>query len=506
MKIETKTDLSNICPYELEESKCVHCLPNEAPCVKACPKGAIYEIAEGVLTIDYDLCDGCGECAKACPYNAIVLKEGKAFKCDLCLSLFDEPQCILAGVADIKYSSKELREIWEALGWAFFEEGDYRVEIPPLRLWEARLLKEVVDRYTKLRGEFTWEEVIDGIEYEQGEIRKESKERIMWWIQKTYNGYGPLEFLQDKDIEEIAVVRLRDPIRIYIRGIGWKKTNLAFWNEEYFMNVVNRFAASVGRRVTLKNPRVNAVLPDGSRLHAVVPPLASGHSLTVRRFTVRRFTPWDLIETGTATPEQLAEIWYAIDEEKNIIIAGNTGSGKTTTLNAILAFVPLEERIVLVEETPEIEIPHDHSIRLIPTEEISMQELVYDTLRMRPDRIIVGEVRRPEEMRALFDTMLAGQGKGSYATMHGRTANETIRRIKSMGIPEEDVIALDILVIQRRRGRGKKEERKIADIVWREKQRKLEEEIDWRAKALMKIREKDLKKYAEAIAQWEASR
>lgn len=506
MWVKAKNSLSGVCPYELEDSGCRHCDPETAPCVRACPRGAIYEVAEGILAIDYDLCDGCGRCADACPHDAITVKEGKAFKCDLCLSLFDEPQCVVAGLAEIRYSESERTEIWEALGWAFFEQGEYVVDLPPLRLWEARLLREVVERYTKLRGEFTWEEVLEGIEYEQGKIKEESRERIMWWIRKTYEEYGPLSFLQGEDIEEIAVVRLRDPIRVYVRGKGWKKTNLAFWSEEYFMNVVNRFAASVGRRITLKNPRVNAVLPDGSRLHAVVPPLSSGHALTVRRFSVRRLTPWDLIETGTATPEQLAEIWYAIDEELNIIIAGNTGSGKTTTLNAILSFVPLDERIVLVEETPEIAIPHSHSIRLVPTEDISMQELVYDTLRMRPDRIVVGEVRRPEEMRALFDTMLAGQGKGSYATMHGRTAEEAVRRIRSMGIPDEDLLALDLLVIQRRRGRGKREERRITAVVWRERPEGIDEEMEWRVEALKSIRERDLKKYAEAVAEWVASR
>ncbi|MDN5358532.1 MAG: archaeal flagellar protein FlaI [Candidatus Diapherotrites archaeon] len=502
MKVEARADLSSVCPYELKESKCVHCNPEEAPCVVACPKDAIYEVADGVLAIDYDKCDGCGECVKACPHGAIVLKEGKAFKCDLCLSLFDEPQCVLAGLAGIKYTRKELEEIWETLGWAFFEDGEYKVDLPEIRLWEARLLGEVVSRYMKLRGEFSWDEVLEGLEYEQGEIPEASKERIMWWIRKTYEGYGPLEFLNGPEIEEIAVVRLREPIRIYVRGEGWKTTNLAFWTEEYFNAVVNRFAASVGRRITLKNPRVNAILPDGSRLHAVVPPLSSGHALTIRRFTVRRFTPWDLIERGTATPEQLAQIWYAMDEEKNVIIAGNTGSGKTTTLNAVLSFVPINERIVLVEETPEIEIPHPHSVRLVPTEDVSMQELVYDTLRMRPDRIVVGEVRRPEEMRALFDTMLAGQGKGSYATMHGRTAEEAMRRIRSMGIPEEDLIALDLLVVQRRRGRGSMEERKIIDVFWPKGDTPPEEEIKWRAEALTEIKERDLRAYAEAVERW----
>ncbi len=505
MRIKAEADLSNVCPYGLKESKCRHCPPQEAPCVKACPKGAIYEIAEGILAIDHELCDGCGKCVEACPYGAIEMVHGAAAKCDLCLKLYEEPQCVLAGLARIEYDERELERIWDVIGWAFFKDGEYKVEVPEIRLWEAEILKEVVDRYAQLRGEFSWEEILDGIQYERGEFDKSTVERILRWIKLSYEGFGPLDLLRDENIEEIAVVGLRKPIRVYIRGKGWLKTNLAFWKDEYFRNVVNRLAGSLGRRLTKKTPRVNAILPDGSRLHAVVPPISNVHSLTIRRFNVRPFTPWDLIERGTAKPEELAAIWWAIDQEMNVVIAGNTGSGKTTTLNAILAFVPPWERIVIVEETPEIRDFHEHSIRLVPDENTSMQELVYDTLRMRPDRIVVGEVRRPEEMRALFDTMLAGQGKGSFATMHGRTSEETIRRIRSMGIPEEDLDALDVLIVQRRRGSGKAEERRIVEILFRNDEPP-KEEIDERASVLRKIREYDLRSYAEAVERWRERR
>ncbi len=501
MRIKALSDLSNVCPYGLSQAKCRHCPPDEAPCVKACPKGAIYEIAEGILAIDHELCDGCGKCVEACPYGAIEIVNGAAAKCDLCLKLYEEPQCILAGLAKIEYSEKELKRIWEILGWAFFRDGEYTVEVPEIRLWEANILKEVVNRYAQLRGEFTWGEILDGIQYERGEFDKSTVERILNWIRLSYEGFGPLDLLKDENIEEVAVVGLKRPIMVYIRGKGWLKTNLALWSDEYFRNVVNRLADSLGRRLTKKTPRVNAILPDGSRMHAVVPPISNVHSLTIRRFNARPFTPWDLLQLGTAKPEELAAVWWAIDEEMNVVIAGNTGSGKTTTLNAILAFIPPGERIVIVEETPEIRDIHEHSIRLIPDENTSMQELVYDTLRMRPDRIIVGEVRRPEEMRALFDTMLAGQGRGSFATMHGRTADEAIRRIRSMGIPEEDLDALDVLIIQRRRGSGRGEERKIVDIVFRNK-KPAEDELRERAAALRDIQETDLKRYAEEIERW----
>ncbi len=505
MRIEAKHDLSGVCPYELKESKCVHCDPERAPCVMACPKGAIYEVAEGILSIDYDKCDGCGKCAEACPYGAIVLKEGKAFKCDLCLSLFDEPQCVLAGIAKIKYSKEELERIWNVIGWAVLEEGDYRVEMPEIRMSDAAILKEAVERYQKTKGEFSWEEILAGIEYEYGELAEDTKKRVMWWIKHTYEGFGPLEFLNNPEIEEIATTRLREPIRVYIRGKGWKTTNLAFWTEDYFIYTVNKFATKMGRRLTLKMPRINATLPDGSRLHAVIPPLShEGHALTIRRFSERKWTPRDVIKAGTATLEQMAVLWWAIDQELNMVIAGNTGSGKTTTLNAVLAFVPMDERIILVEETPEIWVPHPHRIRLVPDENTSMQELVYDTLRMRPDRVVVGEVRRPEEMRALFDTMLAGQGRGSYATMHGRTVQEAENRIKSMGIPPEDLEALDVIVVQRRYREGGRDVRKITEIKIRG-ERPPQDELDARKNALKSINAKDLAEYSQEVERWRRS-
>ncbi len=485
--------------------------------MKACPKGAIYEVIDGVLAIDPNVCDGCGLCAEACPYGAITIRNGKAVKCDLCVLAGEEPLCVAAGFAHVVYSQKEMDEIGNALGWLVLREGAITADIEPPRLWEAKLVRIVMDRYEKLRGKFSWEEILEGLEYDVGEIPKDVKKRVLWWIRLTYEELGPLSFLDREDIEEIAVNGLKKPIMVYVRGKGWIRTNLAFWTEEYFISVVNRVAAGVSRRLTRANARITAVLPDGSRLHAIIPPLsASGHALTIRRFSVRPFTPYDLMILKTVEPDVLALIWLFLDEEKNIVIAGNTGSGKTTTLNAIMAFVPLGERIIIVEETPEIRVPHEHVVRLLPDNNTTMQDLVYDTLRMRPDRVVVGEVRRPGEMRALFDTMLAGQGKGSYATMHGRSVGETVQRMKSMGIPSEDIITLDLVLIQKRRRKNNKEERKITEVgvrgVHAEKEllaqaldmdvKEFERCIRKRANTLKKIRERDIKRYAEEVERW----
>jgi len=174
--------------------------------------------------------------------------------------------------------------------------------------------------------------------------------------------------------------------------------------------------------------------------------------MTIRKFTANQFKPQDLVQNSTIPQELMNLLKKTVKCDTNILIAGNTGSGKTTTLNTLLHHLPETERIIIVEETPEINPPQDHVIRLTttPSLEIKMHELVTDTLRMRPDRVIVGEVRDEKEAKALTNTMLAGQGKGSIATFHGNSSKETLTRLKSLGIPKNDLIAIDLILIQRR--------------------------------------------------------
>jgi len=174
--------------------------------------------------------------------------------------------------------------------------------------------------------------------------------------------------------------------------------------------------------------------------------------MTIRKFTANQFKPQDLVQNSTIPQELMNLLKKTVKCDTNILIAGNTGSGKTTTLNTLLHHLPENERIIIVEETPEINPPQDHVIRLTttPSLDIEMHELVTDTLRMRPDRVIVGEVRDKKEAKALTNTMLAGQGKGSIATFHGNSSKETITRLESLGIPKNDLIAMDLILIQRR--------------------------------------------------------
>jgi len=271
------------------------------------------------------------------------------------------------------------------------------------------------------------------------------------------NHFGPLTpLLQDKDqVEEIAVIGLgiNNPVYAYVSNVGWTKTNFFFTNEDYLRELINKMARNIGRQISINSPMLNASLPDGSRLNAIIPPISNNApSITLRRFKFNPLTPLDLIKYNTFSDELCTFLWLAMLTDSNILIAGNTGSGKTTTLNALFSFVPKSERIIICEETPEVNIPHEHQVRLKIDDKkgINMNELIVSTLRMRPDRLIVGEIRTKEEVHSFIDTMLAGQGKGSFATFHGLSSEDTVERLMKLGMLEQDLNALDLIILQRR--------------------------------------------------------
>ncbi len=207
----------------------------------------------------------------------------------------------------------------------------------------------------------------------------------------------------------------------------------------------------LGRHITIQNPRLDAMLPDGSRLHASLSPISAGE-ITIRKFRERPFSPRELCENGTFDPSAMAFLSLVMQGDNSVIIAGNTASGKTTSMNALFSFVPAGERVLITEQTPEINIPHEHQLRLVANSDmgIGLNDLVYDSLRMRPDRMIVGEIRNRDEASALFDVLLAGQARGSYATMHAQSVSECLGRLRSFGIKDMDLESIDCVVIQRR--------------------------------------------------------
>jgi len=303
-------------------------------------------------------------------------------------------------------------------------------------------------------------------------LEKSQVEYLLLALESQVFGFGAFDFLMvNPALEEITVIGVGEnkPVHVFHCRHGWMKTNLFFLDSSKVKELVNRMARKTGRRLSMNSPVLNATLPDGSRLSAAISPVSfSGPSVTIRKFRHDPFTPLHLVENKTFSLELMAFLWIAMECDCSILIAGNTGSGKTSSLNALLSFVPESERIVVVEETPEIRVHHRHFVKLnvVKEQDVGMQSLIVESLRMRPDRIVVGEVRSREEVSAFVDTMLAGQGKGSYATFHGQSVGEAISRMRCLGILEIDLTAIDLVLVQRRWNRpSTKGNREVRHVV-----------------------------------------
>jgi len=352
--------------------------------------------------------------------------------------------------------SKEEEEVVEKLSDEFRELSKHRSASQTSQ--NTEILKEFFKSYCKRSNIY---------------IDEEQEKYLLEYLKANTFGLCGLEFLLNDDtIEEIGIIGVEKPVQVYKVGIGWQSTNLLFRNEEGVVDLINKIGRSLGRRITYQTPRLNATFPDGSRLHASIPPI-SNVEMTIRKFKKMPISIGDLIKFKTYSADAIAFLSAVFQSDFNVIIAGNTASGKTSTLNALFSFVPLNERILIIEETPEINIPHPHLIKMLSNADlhIDMQALVHDSLRMRPDRVIVGEVRTAEEVKSLIETILSGQARGSYATFHAQSAEEVIKRMVSLGILQMDLSAIDFIIIQRRitcydrQTRRHWEERKGIEIV-----------------------------------------
>jgi flagellar protein FlaI len=276
-------------------------------------------------------------------------------------------------------------------------------------------------------------------------------------------GYGILDSLtKDEELEEIMVIGPQKPVFLWHRKYGMVKTNIMFGNDEEILNIVSRIGREVNRRIDVQQPILDARLPDGSRVNATVPPISlNGVSLTIRKFRKEPFTLIDLVNFGTASTELAAFLWMAADglnaKPANMLISGGTSSGKTTTLNAITTLINPRERVLTIEDTAELQLPIEHWIRfetrppgIEGTGEINLDVLVKNSLRMRPDRIIVGEIRHAEAF-TLFTAMNTGHD-GCLGTVHANSAHETIIRLINppMIVPIIMLDALDLIIVQQR--------------------------------------------------------
>jgi len=272
---------------------------------------------------------------------------------------------------------------------------------------------------------------------ESAPLSLRQRQTVIKMIEDDVLGLGPLEpLLADKSVSDI-LINGHDTIYVERRG-RLERTNLRFSDHGHLMNTIDRIVSAVGRRIDESSPMVDARLKDGSRVNAIIPPLAlDGAAVSIRRFAVERLGMDKLIELGTATPA-LAEVLSAVVKGRmNILVSGGTGAGKTTLLNILSGYIPATERIITIEDSAELQLQQPHVVRLETRPpnvegkgEVTARDLVKNGLRMRPERIVIGEVRGGEAFDML-QAMNTGHD-GSLTTIHANTPRDAIGRVENM--------------------------------------------------------------------------
>jgi len=306
-------------------------------------------------------------------------------------------------------------------------------------------------------------------------IKPEIEEFLIGKLMQDMLGLGEIEFLvNDVNLEEIVIPSSKEPIRVYHKKYGWLSTNLKIAKEEEILNYSNIVARRIGRQITVLMPLLDAHLVTGDRVNAILFPICTkGNTITIRKFARDPYTIIDLINNKTCSIEAAALLWLAIEYEMNVLISGGTASGKTVLLNACMPFIPPNHRIVSVEDTRELMLPDflywTPLVTRMPNPEgrgeVSMLQLLINCLRMRPDRIILGEMRRKEEAMVLFEAMHTGHSV--YATVHADSAAETISRLTNppLSVPPNLLKAVNLNVVMfRDRKKGIRRVLQIAEF------------------------------------------
>jgi len=309
----------------------------------------------------------------------------------------------------------------------------------------------------------------------------EARARLTIEIAQEVVGLGPLEpLLRDPTITEIMT---SGPYNVWIERAGrTERTDVAFDNEAHIRRILDRIVSRIGRRIDESSPKVDARLPDGSRVHAIIAPLAvDGTAITIRKFSEDKYTIEDLVTFGTLSPAAAEFLRNAVEARLSILVAGGTGSGKTTTLNMLSQFFPKHERIVTIEDLAELKLDHDHWIRLEGRPpniegkgEVTLSALVKESLRMRPDRVVVGEIRDGFAAMDMLQAMNTGH-EGSMGTVHANSPRDCFTRIDGMcaiagmkidqqAVFHQIAAALDIIVYQTRMRDGTRAVTHIVEI------------------------------------------
>jgi pilus assembly protein CpaF len=358
------------------------------------------------------------------------------------------------------------------------------IEVPLTKEQELKnkLQKKIMDEF---KDEEDVEQLVpkidiiasDIIKKEEDLFRNVNAKKVIEELVNDVTGYGPINpLLQDQDVSEVMV---NGPFMVYVeRGGKVQLTDIKFRDSEQVMHVIEKIVSPLGRRIDESSPMVDARLPDGSRVNAIIPPLAlNGPTITIRKFSKDPLTIENLINFGTVTREMATFLEACVKARLNIFISGGTGSGKTTTLNVLSAFIPNDERIVTIEDAAELQLSQDHVVSLESRPAnmegkgaVTIRDLVKNSLRMRPERIVIGEVRGAEALDML-QAMNTGHD-GSLATGHANSPRDMIARLETMvlmagmelpikAIRQQIAGAIDLIVQQTRLKDGS---RKIVNI------------------------------------------
>jgi pilus assembly protein CpaF len=358
------------------------------------------------------------------------------------------------------------------------------------KFWEVEselhtYLLEELKKYQGLRHEEESKKIeeLSQIYFDEdnGRLNFEEKQEVIKYVKDELLAYGPITpLLENPQISEIMV---NSPTEVYFEKDGkLLRSDTTFQDDQHVLRVIEKIVSPIGRRVDESSPMVDARLPDGSRVNAIIPPLAlKGPSLTIRKFSDKPFSIHDLMRFGTLSNDMAEFLDICVKSRLNIFISGGTGSGKTSTLNVLSSFIPNEDRIVTIEDAAELKLNQDHIVSLESRPaniegkgQISIRDLVRNSLRMRPDRIVVGEVRGAEALDML-QAMNTGHD-GSLSTGHANTPRDMLSRLETMvmmagfdlpvrAIREQIAAAIDLIVQQARLKDGTRKITHITEVL-----------------------------------------
>ncbi len=352
--------------------------------------------------------------------------------------------------------TKKEKELLEDLRESIKTSMEYNAEVEDHKAKEE-YIRKTIDALLLARG------------YDVSEL---SKERVVYYLLRDFVGWGKLEMLmQDPQIEDISCDGTRIPLYIFHRKHQAMPSNIRFETDTELDSFVIQTAVRCGKHISVASPLLDATMPDGSRLQATLAREVTtrGSSFTIRRFRDNPFTPVDLIKFKTMTTEVMAYLWLAIEHGESMFVVGGTASGKTTTINAILLFIPPQMKIVSIEDTREINIPHENWIAGLTREaiggsDIDMFELMKAAMRQRPNYMIVGEVRG-KEAYTLFQAMATG--KTVYSTIHADSVRSMVHRLENppISLPRLLLSSLNLVYLQAQVKVGKSASRRMKALV-----------------------------------------